>query len=614
MKKRSKLNLYLPIILVTLFCLILFFERIYTNENGSGFEFLFNKSNSLTLMSDSEWKKAYKNKDTVYNEKSLVIYDHTLPFSIETRNNIKYVLSTMSVNVYVKDILEINENDDLSDYDTIIICLQNLSTLRYSADKLEEYVNEGGGLLFAVDIIKSDNLSSYFDLLAVNGVVDYLEVDSLIFNDNFLINSKGANFGDMIINGSFLKFDLMDEADIHVSSDDDADVPLVWDHSFGDGYVGVCNASLLTSKNGRGLIAALYSSIHDVFVYPVINSAVYFIDDFPAPIPSGYDEFVMNEYGYSVKDFYANVWWPTMYNITLEKGVKFSSYLIQTYEDNVNGPFDNSYFSEESQYYISELLKSGGEMGIHGYNHQPLVVGNFHYGEDIIYNPWPSSNMALKSIKSVLEYTKSMTNGSKVISYVPPSNILSEELFIKMQEEIPEIKIFAALYVGDGSTLDQEYDVLENGTINFPRLYSGMVLDSDSHYVMLNELSYHYVFSHFIHPDDILDVERRSPKGFAYMTDKYNELIDFINSIKIRNTTISEAGAALERYQVTTVDRKYSNNRLELNISGLVDEVFYFLKTNGKDVKSARGCTFDEISEGYYLLRINNNLVEIEMG
>ena len=90
------------------------------------------------------------------------------------------------------------------------------------------------------------------------------------------------------------------------------------------------------------------------------------------------------------------------------------------------------------------------------------------------------------------------------------------------------------------------------------------------------------------------------------------KLIDFINSTKIRNTTISEAGAALERYQVTTVDRKYSNNRLELNVSGLVDEVFYFLKTNGKDVKSARGCTFEEIAEGYYLLRINNNFVEIE--
>lgn len=613
MKKKNNLNLYVPVILITLFSLILVFERAYTN--GYKFEFLGSSSNnSLTLLSDEDWDKFYKNKNTNYDEKSLIIYDHSLDFSVETKNNVKYVLGTMSVKTYIKDIEEVGESDSLEEFDTLVICVQDLSDLNYSVDKLEKYVSDGGGLLFAVDIIQTDNLGDYFELLGASGVGNYIKVDSLIFNDNFLINSKDKVYGELIINANVLKFELNDGVNIHICSNDNNEIPLVWDFTYGKGHVGVSNTSLLTSKNGRGIIAAIYSSIHDVFAYPVINSAVYFLDDFPSPIPSGYDDFIVNEYGYSVKDFYANVWWPAMYDIHKNKGVKFSAYLIQTYEDNVNGPFNNFYFNEESQYYINELLAAQGEMGIHGYNHQPLVVNNYYYGEGIVYNSWPSSDLAIESIKSVLEYTKGMTNGAKVMSYVPPSNILSEEMYLKMQEEIPEIKIYASLYIGDGSTFDQEFDVLENGTINVPRLYSNMELSGESEYILLNELSYHYVFSHFMHPDDILDEERRSEKGFEYMLDKYVEMIDFVNNTKIRNTTISEAGAAIERYQVTSVNREYEKGKLTLEVSGIFDEVYYFLKTNGKEIKNVKGCNVEEIAENYYLLTISENIVEVEMG
>lgn len=611
MKKRNNLNLYLPIILVIIFFVFIFLERIYTN-NIFGFDFNKNDS-SLTMLSDEEWQKYNQNKNINYNEKSLIIYDRKSVYSIDIKNNIKYVMSTISVKSYVKDINELNKNEDLSKYDTIVVCVQDLEQLSYSASDLMEYVSNGGGILFAIDLVESENFDNYYKLLGIEGNNGYADVKSLIFNDNFLINSKGKEYGELVITANVLNFDLNDSVNIHVSSNDDNNVPLIWNLKYGKGYVGVANNGLLSSKNGRGLIVSLYSSIHDVFAYPVINSAVYFIDDFPSPIPNGYDDIITSEYGYTIKDFYSNVWWPTMYDITTNKGIKFSAYIIQTYEDNVNGSFDNFYFQEESQYYINQILAVGGEMGIHGYNHQPLVVNDFYYGEDIVYNMWPSPEKAIESIKSIVKYTEEMVGKGKVISYVPPSNILSEELYLKMQEKIPEIKIYASLYVGDGSTLDQEFDVLDNGTVNVPRLYSGMVMSEESDYMLINELSYHYVFSHFMHPDDILDVERRSEKGFGYMTEKYIELIDFVNSTNIRNTTISEAAAAIERYQITSVNKEYKNNKLILKVSGIYDEVSYFLKTNGKTIKNVNGCKYKEIAENYYLLTIDSELVEIEM-
>lgn len=613
MKKKNNLNLYLPIILVVIFFIFIFFERMYTN---SIFRFKFNKNDSsLTMLSNSEWEEYNQNKNTNYKEKSLIVYDMDSSYSIDIKNNIKYVLGTMSVKTYVKDINDLNDRNDLFKYDTVIICIQNLDDLIYRASDLVEYVSNGGGILFAIDLIKSENFEDYYKLLGINRVYDYIDVDSIIFNDNFLINSKGRSYGELILNTSVLKFDLNDNVNVHISSNDNNNVPLLWDLKYGSGYVGVANNGLLSSKNGRGLIAALYSSIHDVFVYPVINSAVYFIDDFPAPIPNGYDDLVLSEYGYNIKDFYYNVWWPTMYEITTTKGVKFSSYIIQTYEDDVNGNFDNFYFQEEAKYFINKILDVGGEMGIHGYNHQPLVANNFYYGEgeNDVYNIWPSADKAMASIKSILKYTEEMAGEGNVISYVPPSNIISEELYLKMQEEIPKIKIYASLYVGDESALDQEFDVLDNGTVNVPRLYSDMVIESESDFMLINELSYHYVVSHFMHPDDVLDVDRRSEKGFGYMKDKYIELIDFVNSTKIRNTTVSEAAAAIERYQITSVDREYKNNVLTLDVSGIYDEVSYFLKTNGKEIKSVSGCKYEEVADGYYLLTIDNDRVKIEM-
>ena len=610
MQKKTKLSsLYLPIMLVILFFIFVLVERIYTNtEYYTDIE-----NDSLSMLSDEEWKLYNANRNAKLQEKSLIIYDHYSSYSVEIKDNIKYVLGTISVKTYTKDIENIEEEDDLSKYDTIIICVQNIDEVNYSFEKLERYVKNGGGLLFSVNLTNGSKLNKFYNLLGINKTNGYKKVESLKFNDNFLINSSGKSYGKHIINMELLHFELKDNVNIHISSNDDNNLPIVWDLKYGNGYVGISNSSLFSSKNGRGLFVSLYSSIHDVFSYPVINSAVYFIDDFPSPIPNGKDKIITDEYGYNIKDFYSNVWWPTMQELTKTKGIKFSSYIIMTYEDNVNGPFDNKYFDEESRYYIKQLLATGSEMGIHGYNHQPLVINNFDHGDEINYKTWPNEKLAFDSIRSVLNYTEDIVGEGKVISYVAPSNTISEELYLKMQEEIKEIKIYATLYVGDETVLDQEFDVLDNGVVNVPRLYSGMEMTSESEYMLLNELSYHYVFSHFMHPDDILDVERRSEKGFGYMTKTYTDLIDFVNSTKIRNHTVSSTAGAIQRYQVTSVDKEYINNKLTLNISGVYDTVYYFLKTNGKSIKNVSGCKYEKIADNYYLLTIDNEKVEIEL-
>ena len=58
----------------------------------------------------------------------------------------------------------------------------------------------------------------------------------------------------------------------------------------------VCNIGIY-DKVMRGFYAAAISLLGDATAYPVINSAVFYLDDFPSPVPSGDGTYIKRDYG-----------------------------------------------------------------------------------------------------------------------------------------------------------------------------------------------------------------------------------------------------------------------------------------------------------------------------
>ena len=58
----------------------------------------------------------------------------------------------------------------------------------------------------------------------------------------------------------------------------------IWENSYGKGKFVVDNFGLC-EKATRGFFAASYSLLTDVMVYPVLNGSVFYLDDFPSPVP-----------------------------------------------------------------------------------------------------------------------------------------------------------------------------------------------------------------------------------------------------------------------------------------------------------------------------------------
>lgn len=107
---------------------------------------------------------------------------------------------------------------------------------------------------------------------------------------------------------------------------------------------------------------------------------------------------------------------------------------------------------------------------------------------------------AVRALNTAIELGNSLFPENEIAVYVPPSNILSEEGRRLLHDEFPQIKVIASLYLEGQIEYAQEFEVAEDGVIEFPRVISGALLDQYMRWDALNALNLYYVNSHFMHP------------------------------------------------------------------------------------------------------------------
>ena len=298
----------------------------------------------------------------------------------------------------------------------------------------------------------------------------------------------------------------------------DAGTPLIWSNDCGSGHTVVCNIGIY-DKVMRGFYASAISLLGEATAYPVINSAVFYLDDFPSPVPSGDGTYIKRDYGLSVADFYAKVWWPDLQKLAQKYGIRYTGVMIENYEDAVNQTeparqADTTQF----RYFGGMLLQMGGELGFHGYNHQPLALWDTDYGTLYVYKTWKNKETLVASLNELIAFQDEVLPNAHGSVYVPPSNILSARARQLIGTDVPRIKTIASTYFEDGTDLPyvQEFGVASDGIVEQPRIVSGgMVDDSYMRLAAVSELNMHYVSTHFMHPDDLLGSRSRRYGGLG---------------------------------------------------------------------------------------------------
>jgi len=560
-------------------------------------------------------------KEEVYSvlpQKALLLRDSGDAASSDAYEEFFCILNDMKVGY--KDIdLSKDSIPSFEGFSEVIVLLADLSPMGGSLIDLVEWVHNGGAAWFPLTLESNAYSSAIIQMIGIDDVApEYYVVESIFLNEGFMIGG-GRAFG---LSNPFecaKTVVLSDNAKVYAAAENENGVPLVWRTKYGEGIFVVDNIGIY-EKAMRGFYAASYSLLSDVCAYPVINASVYYLDDFPSQIPSGNSEYIMRDYQTTIRDFYINIWWPDMLNFADKYGIKYTGLAIESYDDNVDGTLEAKPDTGTFLNFGNMLLRKGGELGYHGYNHQPLCL----YGDYMSvfpYKIWESEEAMKKAFDELVDLCDKLFPDTEFALYVPPSNLLADEGRDFLIKEYPQIRTISGIYFDDEAYGElqfgcmQEFDVDKNGIVDQPRVISGFILDDFQSLAAVSELNLHFINSHFTHPDDALDPERGAELGWGEMKKRFNSFLSWLyGSAKgLRNMTGTETSAAVQRYVAASAKTEIYEDCVKITIDNFYDEVQMLVRFNEKTPENVKGATLTHQTGGLYLLAATEPVVEITL-
>ena len=547
----------------------------------------------------------------------LLLYDSGQEGTSLAKEQFDRILLDMKVSVQAVDVhtAALADIPEFGQYKTVVVLMSDLDTLGKRLIDLMNWVQDGGSVLFGMTPAKT----TYFDAVAARlGVQssswEYKVAESIVPTEDFMLGG-GQRYELSDPFQSSLSVSLRDEATVYARTGDEG-VPLVWAAASGAGRVVVDNIGIY-NKVLRGVYAASYSLLNDATVYPVINGAVFYLDDFPSPVPGGDGTYIRRDYGMSIADFYSKVWWPDLMKLAQKYSIRFTGVMIENYEDDTQSAPTRQPDAQQFRYYGSLLLRQGGEVGYHGYNHQPLVLPDTDYKDLYAYHQWPTENAIVAAMNELIAFQKSVLPHTDGSVYVPPSNVLSAVGRKVLGSKVPQIRTIASTYFGDGTSLPyvQEFGVATDGMVEQPRIVSGgMVDDTYMRLAAMSELNMHYVSTHFMHPDDLLDVDRGAAEGWEIYKGGLKDYLKWLSATApdLRRQTGTECSAAIQRYAQLTVTLDSTDTAWTLHLGNFVDEAWLFFRANEGTPGKVTGGELTRLTGDLYLLKANADTVRIE--
>ena len=539
-------------------------------------------------------------------EKFLILYDPTDVLSMYTRHNVEKLL-TEKRKAYESHLMD--ENVPLDDsYTGVALTTGHLQRVAM-LPAVMDYVRGGGTLLAMQKIWQEDKDAIDASLLADIGIADVgpaADAPGIYVVTNFLVGAKGFSFnGGDSYTTQVNRTTLTPDAEVQIATAEG--VPLVWKKSLGDGHVYMYNGVERDDKTNLGVYMAMLAHCGTDPIYPVVGVKIFILDDFPAPVPDGDFPHIYNELGVDTATFYRKIWWPFVRKLAKDENLRLSGAIIENYNAQIKGPFHalgGRAARDALIIYGRELIDMGGELGLHGYNHQPLAPAGYGQAK-LDYVPWESQADMIDSLTELRRYIKSVYPDYDFRYYVPPSNISSPEGIAAVRQVFPELVAVCSLY--DGLATDhawyQDFNY-KDGIYNIPRISSGHEDDEAQFWGEITALNHIGVFSHFIHPDELFYAESANQSWHSMSTG----LKSFMHRLSTRYPwltpeTVSDSIPIFSDYYDMDYRVVHEENGLKLYSWGYSGELRFLLRTE-KEIDHTDGCKTEAVEGGVYIVRV----------
>jgi len=595
---------------------------------GLGFQFF--RINRLDEIIDV--KKEYSNEEVVYSSaediptgemKHLVLISHMNSKSQEDLyDSLKEVFGyskTFYDTKYLKDL----GKKEIYRYESIIIATNNYKYLEKEVyEEIINYVENGGNLI----ILMNSYFNPFNKIAGVEKLNGFTEGSGIEFEKDIfpgiyetkIVGEEADN-----ITNSLLDIDL--KKDVEVIAKSSNGKPMIFQRKVGKGRIVYSNTTFFGDPSVNGILIQLISYGNNIFIQNIVNTKIVDIDDFPAPLPRGKNKLIYPIYNMDSRKFFREVWWTDMKKLAKEKNLIYTGYIIGTYNDITDSEKFNEFDANDLQdkiYLGRELLSLNGEIGIHGYNHQPL--GNSKdFLKDHGYNGWESKEDMATGVIAIRKSLKEMYGGLEARVYVPPSNMISLMGKRVLRENLPSLEVLSGLYSATPEkgvlTTNIGWDLDEPSLYNFPRFSSGVVYERVMMFNIYKGIALYGIFHHFIHPDDILDEERGQGKNWEELKEGFSLYFKNVNDKFgfLRAQTAYDGFKETLKLEELKVHIFSKDNTVSVYFENFPGKTYHYFRIRDKKIEEVIGGKADMISSSngntLYLLEVNENKISIHL-
>ncbi len=609
MKQRASfLWLSMPLSLYLLLAIVLFVERM-----GVGYAL---QEPPLRFLGRND--AAVRSSYTQPPVESLVLYDSAQPEDEPVHQNVIDALGSMRVRYQELDVSG-SAPPNYVPYTTVVLAFHDLDHLQ-GASSLIDWTEAGGRVLFAMRPYLTQSIFPIYRKMGIQSIEDRnVVVHGMKFASDFIPGSKGVSLigGEGFLENYSYPVALEADSRVYLTSADQYELPLLWTKDFGRGRFVVFNTNQMADRMNRGILGAAYGLLLDVSVYPVINGSVFFIDDFPSPIPDGENPRITQEYHRTIQQFYAEVWWPDMRQLAAQHGIHYTGLLVETFNVDIQPPFAQSFSIDDHRYFGRMLLRSGGDIGLQGYNHVPLCLAGADVNEQTGYPGWPSRGNAMQAAQAMSDFAHAIFPGQDFTVYVPPGNILCPEARQWLPQVLPEIRMISGIWsgVGKAPAYLQDFREASDGIVEFPMVADGYALYENIQLAIMNELALQYVNSHYIHPYDLLNEKIDAGRTWADLRGGFERQLTWLDKSApaLRNMTAKEAAAASQRFERLEVNAKLVGQRYVISLGGFYDQAFLMLRSSRPPLHIDGG-KITPVTSSLYLIEADRPEISIDLG
>ena len=448
------------------------------------------------------------------------------------------------------------------------------ATVSHWADQkeLESFIAGGGRAILAAGFAEGDEDSDLWSIFGIQEISPGDDFHYLAFEKPLLPLQPEAACYDG--NSSSARMKVSEGAEIYIRALGEEDIPILYTYDWLKGRVCVINGSFLADVRCAGLLTGAMTALLPDFIYPVLGVKAVFLDNLPMITPED-EELCRKVYGYSAEGFVRDVMWPAFQGTSLRTNTPYTSSILAAASS-------EEYFETWNDAVLTVICKSalkfGGEL---------TYAVNCREDEKIVFN------------RDFIQRFSEIFTGYTVRGLTLETDNFSPEML-----DIPGAEIRSVRGMLDSRDTRLSW---EDGCVVFPVVTEGNTMDDGNLFAIYSILGAYGMVSHVF---DVHALITKEEEPAAWDKDKlqvgYFESEILSRAPWLEGRTLSQTEDDVRSYQEMDYGWTRDGSRVELDCGGAVKGQAFFYHTSSR-IAAAKGLTYLDLGEGYYLLRMQEN-------